>query len=124
MINPINLENFFEETKTSILDEDKDQLEELIMAGMPDKFRRLYWLAITKAYGYLNHYGDGYYAALSSIDDKVLYPKWPHPDYPEINKDLNRIFAKEDFFQIKENLDKIKRILYAFCRRNPIYGYI
>jgi len=40
MINPMNLENFFEENKTSILDEDKDQLEELIMAGMPDKFRR------------------------------------------------------------------------------------
>jgi len=58
------------------------------------------------------------------LDDKVLYPKWPHPDYPEINKDLNRIFAKEEFFQKKENLDKIKRILYAFCRRNPIYGYI
>jgi len=40
MINPMNLENFFEDNKTSILDEDKDQLEELIMAGMPDKFRR------------------------------------------------------------------------------------
>lgn len=40
MINPMNLENFFEENKTSILEEDKDQLEELIMAGMPDKYRR------------------------------------------------------------------------------------
>ena len=40
MINPINLENFFEENKTSIHEDDKDQLEELIMTGMPDKYRR------------------------------------------------------------------------------------
>jgi len=40
MINPINLENYFEENKFSILEEDKDQIEELIMAGMPEKFRR------------------------------------------------------------------------------------
>ena len=40
MLNPINLENFFIENKLSIHEEDKDQLEELIMSGMPDNYRR------------------------------------------------------------------------------------
>lgn len=64
--DPLNLERFFIENKYSILEEHRDFLENVATSGMIKKFRRQYWLAITGAYGYLNHYSDGYYAALSS----------------------------------------------------------
>ena len=79
--DPLNLERFFHENKYSVLEEHKDFLENVATRGMLKQFRRQYWLAITGAYGYLNHYSDGYYAALSSEGNDALYPKWPHPDY-------------------------------------------
>ena len=64
--DPLNLERFFVENKFSIMEEHRDFLEDVAIRGMLKKYRRQYWLSITGAYGYLNHYSDGYYAALSS----------------------------------------------------------
>jgi len=36
---------------------------------------------------------------------------------------LNRTFPEEEFFQSKENIDKIRNILIAFSRRNSSLGY-
>ena len=47
-----------------------------------------------------------------------------YPDYipslydKTIENDLNRTFPDEEFFQDKENIDKIRNILIAFSRRN------
>ena len=40
-----------------------------------------------------------------------------------IEKDLNRTFPDEIFYQKKENIDKIRNILLAFSRRNSSIGY-
>ena len=40
-----------------------------------------------------------------------------------IEKDLNRTFPDEEFFQKKENIDKLRNILLAFSRRNSSIGY-
>ena len=40
-----------------------------------------------------------------------------------IEKDLNRTFPDEEFFQKKENIDKLRNILIAFSRRNSSIGY-
>ena len=52
-----------------------------------------------------------------------------YPDYipslfeKTIENDLNRTFPDEEFFQNKENLNKIRNILLAFSRRNSSIGY-
>lgn len=52
-----------------------------------------------------------------------------YPDYipsifeQAIEKDLNRTFPEEEFFQKKENIDKLRNILLAFSRRNSSIGY-
>jgi hypothetical protein len=97
--DPLSLEPFFEENKYCVPEAHKSFLEEVAISGMPNQYRRQYWLAITGAYGYLRHYSDGYYDALASEGVEVLYPKWPHPDYQEILKDVPRTFSKEPFFQ-------------------------
>ncbi|MCQ2818477.1 MAG: TBC domain-containing protein [archaeon] len=40
-----------------------------------------------------------------------------------IKLDLPRTFPNETFFQSKENLDKLHRILIAYSRRNALVGY-
>ena len=52
-----------------------------------------------------------------------------YPDYipsiyeQTIEKDLNRTFPEEEFFQKKETIDKLRNILLAFSRRNSSIGY-
>ncbi len=52
-----------------------------------------------------------------------------YPDYipslfeKTIENDLCRTFPEEEFFQNKENIDKIRNILLAFSRRNSSIGY-
>ena len=52
-----------------------------------------------------------------------------YPDYipslfdKTIENDLNRTFPDEEFFQDKENINKIRNILIAFSRRNSSIGY-
>ena len=52
-----------------------------------------------------------------------------YPDYipslfeKTIENDLNRTFPDEEFFQNKENINKIRNILLAFSRRNSSIGY-
>ena len=52
-----------------------------------------------------------------------------YPDYipsiyeQTIEKDLNRTFPEEEFFQKKETTDKLRNILLAFSRRNSSIGY-
>jgi len=49
--------------------------------GIPENMRRQYWLTVSGAYGYMQHYCDGYYKSLSSESNNEAYPNWPHPDY-------------------------------------------
>ena len=52
------------------------------------------------------------------------YPHYIPSIYePTIEKDLNRTFVEEEFFQKKENIDKLRNILIAFTRRNSLIGY-
>ena len=72
----------------------------------------------------MQHYCPGYYRSLSMDGNEEAYPNWPHPDYQQINKDIQRTFSDEAFFKDPETQAKIKRVLRAFVRRNPVQGYI
>jgi len=52
------------------------------------------------------------------------YPNYIPSIYEQtIEKDLSRTFPEEEFFQKKENIDKLRNILLAFSRRNSSIGY-
>lgn len=84
----------------------------------------------------MRHYQNGYYTALATgvdgtseeplprAEQERIFPAQPVADYNAIAKDIKRTFSEEPFFQLVENQDKIRRILTAFVRRNPLVGYI
>ena len=52
------------------------------------------------------------------------YPEYIPSIYEKaIEKDLYRTFPDEEFFQKKENINKLKNILIAFSRKNSTIGY-
>ena len=120
----IDLYRYLKQNKYYVQDRDRVYLEQYVVKGIPEQLRRKYWLTVSGAYSYLKHYGDGYYQTICQENSDEAYPNWPHPDYLSIQKDLTRTFSEEPFFQQKETQDKIKRVLTAFVRRNPIQGYI
>ena len=65
-------------------------METFIFSRLPEKHRRKFWLTVSGAYRYMEHYCDGYYRSLSVDDNEESYPKWPHPDYQKIDKDISR----------------------------------
>lgn len=80
----IDLHKYFKANRYFVSDEDKIYLESYVIKGIPKQLRRKYWLTVSGAYGYLKHYGAGYYKTLSADDDEGAYPNWPHPDYQVI----------------------------------------
>ena len=83
-----SLEKFFEQNKFFVHEEERAYLEQYVIMGIPENMRRQYWLTVSGAYGYMQHYCDGYYKSLSSEGNNEAYPNWPHPDYVQINKDI------------------------------------
>ena len=59
--------------------------------------------------------------------DNILnnYPNYIPSIYEQtIEKDLNRTFPEEEFYQKKDNIEKLRHILKAFSRRNSSIGYV
>lgn len=48
-----SLERFFEEHKYFVPDEERVNLEQYVIMGIPDHLRRQYWLTVSGAYGYM-----------------------------------------------------------------------
>ena len=47
----------------------------------------------------------------------------PCPYETLIDLDIKRTFPSDPFFKIKDNLDKVKRILLAYTKRSITIGY-
>ena len=47
----------------------------------------------------------------------------PSPYENQINLDITRTFPEDPFFKIEKNLNKLRRILLAYSRRNLSIGY-
>jgi hypothetical protein len=45
------------------------------------------------------------------------------PWIEDIDKDLHRSFPQHPFYQKKENLQPLRRVLMAYALRNPSLGY-
>lgn len=75
------LHKYFTNNKYFVSEYDRLCLESYVVKGIPPALRRKYWMAVSGAYGYMKHYGEGYYQTLVTDDDEVKYPTWPNADY-------------------------------------------
>lgn len=98
--------------------EEKLKLKNNYLVKFPPEYRRELWLIASGAKREILRNPD-YYSQL--IDD---YPDYITSLYEKsIESDLNRTFPEEEFFQDVENINKLRRILLAFSRRNISLGY-
>lgn len=64
-------------------------------------------------------YNNNYYSDLI-----VNYPESIASPYEsQIDLDLDRTFPQDPFFQDKKNIEKLKKVLLAFTRRESTIGY-
>jgi len=93
-------------------------LKTLLTTDFPAKHRRDLWVIASGARKEMEDFPDYYNDILNE------YPGYIPSIYANsIENDLSRTFPEEEFFQDKENIDKIRNILIAFSRRNCSIGY-
>ena len=112
------LNQLFSDSKLFYTEEDKKKIKNLLLSNFPPKLRRDLWLIASGAKKEMQDFPNYYNDILNNYPDYIpsLYEK-------TIENDLNRTFPEEEFFQDKENINKIRNILLAFSRRNSSIGY-
>ncbi|KAL6068423.1 Growth hormone-regulated TBC protein 1 [Balamuthia mandrillaris] len=89
----------------------------LLLKGIPPNFRQALWPFISHA-SHLSRSQQNYYQMLLSAE---ATPKAQH--LVDITKDIDRTFPGHSVFSLKENQDKLRRILTAYSVRNSEVGY-
>ena len=108
----------FSESKLFYNEEDKKKLKNLLLTNFPKELRKDLWLIASGAKKEMKDFPNYYHDIVNNYPDYIpsLFEK-------TIENDLCRTFPEEEFFQNKENIDKIRNILLAFSRRNSSIGY-
>lgn len=97
--------------------QEKNELESLVLAGIPDRFRGLLWQVFSGSiYSLTSH--PGYYQSLLKQNENEL-----SETMEEIEKDVHRALPSHPQFQSKEGIDRLRRVLTAFSWRNKRIGY-
>ena len=97
---------------------DIQYIKTYLIEYFPKNDRDKFWFIGSGAKREMLNFPDYYNNILNNYPDYIpsLFDK-------TIENDLNRTFPDEEFFQNKENIDKIRNILIAFSRRNSSIGY-
>ncbi|CDW77765.1 gtpase-activating protein [Stylonychia lemnae] len=113
------IEEILEKRYNILSAHDRIQLIDKVIEGIPSYLRGKFWLVSTGAQ-YMNDDPNyvKYYQSL--IDD---FPAYPNPAFYQIELDLKRTFPEEAYYRKPKNLEKIRRILVAYVKRNPFVGY-
>lgn len=98
---------------------DKENFKDYLFEHFPKNSRDKFWFIASGAKREMLTFPNYYYNILNN------YPNYiPCLFEQTIDKDIDRTFPEEKFYQQKENLVKLKNILMAYCRRNSSIGYI
>ena len=100
-------------------EKDKKSISTIYLENFPEKYRKSFWLIASGAKREMLNFPNYY--------DNILnnYPNYIPSIYEQtIEKDLSRTFPEEEFYQKKDNIEKLRNILIAFSRRNSSIGYI
>jgi hypothetical protein len=85
-----------------------------------DMERRLVWLLSSGALNamYSCHPSQSYWKIIDNYNRS-----FPNPNDSQIEADLNRTFAGEEFYLNREIIDQLRRVCIAYTVRNPEIGY-
>ena len=108
----------FGDDKILYTDKDKQSIISIYLEDFPEKSRKKFWFIASGAKREMLNFPNYYHNILYNYPDYI-----PSIYEQTIEKDLNRTFPEEEFFQKKENIDKLRNILLAFSRRNSSIGY-
>ena len=97
---------------------DRDNIKNIYLEHFPEQYRKTFWLIASGAKREILNFPNYYHNILNNYPDYI-----PSIYEQTIEKDLNRTFPEETFFQKKENIDKLRNVLIAFSRRNSSIGY-
>ncbi|KAJ6248007.1 growth hormone-regulated tbc protein [Anaeramoeba flamelloides] len=103
--------------KVSTITEVDKTIKKLSRKGIPHQHRLTIWPILCGS-KYTHDQNRGYYK-------RILKEHTGHlsPSTQQIEHDLARTFPMMDFFKSKENMDKLRNVLYAYSFRNPEIGY-
>ncbi|XP_074603440.1 TBC1 domain family member 8/9 [Brevipalpus obovatus] len=94
-----------------------NRARELVLKGIPDKYRGELWMLYSGAINELETH-QGYY---QSLVEQSYGRKCTASD--EIERDLHRSLPEHPAFQDKVGIDCLRRVLNAYALRNPSIGY-
>ena len=94
-------------------------MKEYLSERFPKNSRDKFWFIASGAKREMLNFPNYYNDILNNYPDYI-----PCLFEQTIDKDIERTFPDEKFYQQKENLVKLKNILMAFSRRNSTLGYI
>ena len=101
---------------------DAAPVHKLIEGGIPAKYRSFVWHQLINGYVFEERVnrGPGYYQAISNVHAQVSKKV-----QRAIEMDLDRTFPENRYFakQDGEAINRLRRVLTAFARRNPSIGY-
>jgi len=83
--------------------------------------RPQFWIKCAGLHNYMSNYCNDYYYILTQADLLDEF-KYPNRHFAQIDKDLDRTYPDDPFFnfEVKQSL---RRVLRAYVYRNPTVGY-
>jgi TBC1 domain family member 8/9 len=93
------------------------QSTRLVQVGLPNRLRGEIWETLSGSL-YLRFANLGYYYKLLEDNEGVH-----NTSTEEIEKDLNRSLPEYPAYQTEEGINTLRRVLRAYCFKNPELGY-
>jgi ankyrin repeat protein len=91
------------------------QLRAIICHGIPSQMRPAVWMSLSGATSEKSKHPPDYYQSLVADTETQL----PHLYRRQIEKDLPRTLPDVKYFRTTEGRSKLRRVLTAYCCRNP-----
>lgn len=88
----------------------------LIRKGIPNGLRSQMWMILSGGVYHMIKSKKGYYQKLLENVEKTQFTK-------DIEKDLHRSFPEHEYYQTKEGIDALRRVLIAYSVHNDSIGY-
>jgi hypothetical protein len=91
--------------------------------GVPASLRPLLWQTFSGAKAMMEHSPSDYSRLTASLTKEMRSSAVMAATADQVDKDLQRTFPTHDFFESKEGMETLRRVLLAYSLRNPAVGY-
>jgi hypothetical protein len=100
------------------------ELQRLVRTiGVPASLRPLLWQTFSGAKAMMELAPNDYSRLTASLTKEMRSSAVMAATADQVDKDLQRTFPTHDFFESKEGMETLRRVLLAYSLRNPAVGY-